>query len=361
MAKIERVGILTGGGDAPGLNAVIRRVVLRGLDYGWKMIPIYDGWKGLTNKGLVGISKAVELTKERVEEIRGEGGTILYSSRTNPYKKKEEDVEQLKNNFRTLGLNALIAIGGEDTLGVAKRLNEEGIPVVGVPKTIDNDLSGTDYTFGFDTAWNIAGELIGNLHTTAKSHHRVLVVEVMGRHAGWITSYAAKKGKADITYICEVPIDLGRGCEIIEQRYAKLDMGEHYAIVAVSEGASLPNEGLVSQKVNEDAAFGHVGLGGIAERLANAIKEKTGKESRHVVLGHLQRAGPPTETDIIRAETFASYAVELVKEGRFGYMSRVKDGIFGWVPLGEAVGTLKKVPLELYDKENLRPSERLIL
>ena len=285
-----RVGVLTGGGDCPGLNAVIRAVVRKGVtEYGYEFLGFRDGWKG----PLEGLT--TELGIEQVRGILPRGGTILGSSRTNPIK-IEGGVEAIKNNLASLGVDALIAIGGEDTLGVATQLHDLGVPVVGVPKTIDNDLSATDYTFGFDTSVNIASEAIDRLHTTAESHHRILVVEVMGRHAGWIALHAGLSGGANGILIPEVPFDLDEVSGWVESRFRT-----NYApIIVVSEGA-LPADGDLITKDQTLDAFGHVRLSGIGDWLASGLEARTGKEARASVLGHIQRGGTPTAFDRVLA------------------------------------------------------------
>lgn len=332
-----RVGVLTGGGDCPGLNAVIRGIVRKGVtDYGNEFVGFRDGWRGpLENQvGVLG-----------VQEVRGilpRGGTILGSSRTNPFAIKG-GVERIKDNLAANGCDALIAIGGEDTLGVATKLAELGVQVVGVPKTIDNDLSGTDFTFGFDTAVNIATEAIDRLHTTAESHHRVLVVEVMGRHAGWIALHSGLAGGANIILIPERPFDIEKVCAQVESRFAA-----HYsAIIVVSEGA-VPAAGsmtLVSGDVDE---FGHVRLGGIGGRLAQEIESRTGNEARAVVLGHVQRGGTPSAFDRWLATRFGLHAIKAVNEGDFGTMVALRGTEIVRVPLAEGTGVLKVVTPELY-------------
>src|SRR5918993_3420622 len=275
-----RVGMLTGGGDCPGLNAVIRGAVRKGVKaHGHDFVGFRDGWRGPLE------NETMPLGIDQVRRILPRGGTILGSSRTNPFA-IENGVELIKENLAANGCDALIAIGGEDTLGVATKLADLGVNVVGVPKTIDNDLSGTDFTFGFDTAVNIAMEAIDRLHTTAESHHRVLVVEVMGRHAGWIALHAGLAAGANIILIPEVPFDIDQVCRYVEARFRL-----HYApIIVVSEGAK-PKEGEESLHSSEKDAFGHVRLGGVGEYLANEIEARTGKEARTTVLGHVQRGG----------------------------------------------------------------------
>ena len=333
-----RVGVLTGGGDCPGLNAVIRAVVRKGVKvHDFEFVGFRDGWKG----PLEGLT--MELGVPQVRGILPRGGTILGSSRTNPFK-IENGVEQIKDNLAANGVDALIAIGGEDTLGVATKLADLGVDVVGVPKTIDNDLSGTDFTFGFDTAVNIATEAIDRLHTTAESHHRVLVVEVMGRHAGWIALHAGLAGGANIVLIPEQPFDIEEICRLIESRFES----RFSPILVVSEGA-LPKEGgdmtLVS---GEKDAFGHVRLGGIGDRLAKEIEDRTGAEARAVVLGHVQRGGTPTAFDRWLATRFGLHAVDAVADGEFGTMMALRGTDIVRVPLIEGTGKLKLVSPEEY-------------
>lgn len=334
---MRTVGILTGGGDAPGLNAVIRAVVRRSAPRGYAMIGLRGGWRGLMTKDVV------TLGPEAISGILHRGGTILGTSRTNPYK-KADDAAKCEANFRELGLHALVAIGGEDTLGVAAKLSAAGFPVVGVPKTIDNDLSGTDMTFGFDTAVSIATEAVDRLHSTAESHDRVIVCEVMGRHAGWIALHAGMAGGADYTLVPERPVDLDAVCAAIVRRR---DAGKKFSIVVAAEGAEL-KEGAVT-KDRETDAFGHVKLGGIGERLAKAIEQRTGFETRSVQLGHVQRGGTPTAFDRWLGSRYGLLAADMVHEGRYGMMAAFRGGAFLPVPLAEAVATLKTVPAETLD------------
>ena len=328
-----RVGVLTGGGDCPGLNAVIRAVVRKGVkEHGFEFVGYRDGWRG----PLEGVT--MELGIEQCRGILPRGGTILGSSRTNPFK-LDHGVEKIKENLAKDGVDALVAIGGEDTLGVATKLADLGVDVVGVPKTIDNDLSGTDFTFGFDTAVNIATEAIDRLHTTAESHHRVLVVEVMGRHAGWIALHSGIAGGANIVLIPEQPFDIDEVCALVESRFES-----HYApILVVSEGA-VPREcgsmTLVSGELDE---FGHVRLGGIGDRLAQEIESRTGKEARAVVLGHIQRGGTPTAFDRWLATRFGLQAIAAVADGDFGTMMALRGTDIVRVPLIEGTGELKLV------------------
>jgi phosphofructokinase-like protein len=332
-----RIGVLTGGGDCPGLNAVIRAVVRKGVqEYHHSFVGFADGWRG----PLENVTRTLG-----IPEVRGilpRGGTILGSSRTNPVK-VDGGVERIRKNLADLGVDALIAIGGEDTLGVATRLHAEGVPVIGVPKTIDNDLGATDYTFGFDTAVNIAVEAIDRLHTTAESHHRALVVEVMGRHAGWIALHAGMAGGANLILIPEVPFDIERVCTFIQSRFQS-----HYApIVVVSEGA-VPKEGTMELVSGDVDAFGHVRLGGIGDRLAKEIEARTGAESRAVVLGHVQRGGTPTAFDRWLATRFGLHAIDAAHAQDWGNMVALRGTDIIRVPLAEATKTLKLVNPTLY-------------
>jgi phosphofructokinase-like protein len=337
-----RVGVLTGGGDCPGLNAVIRAVVRKGVkEYGFDFVGYRDGWRGPLE------GQTMELGIEQCRGILPRGGTILGSSRTNPFK-LENGVERIKENLAADGVDALVAIGGEDTLGVATRLADLGVNVVGVPKTIDNDLSGTDFTFGFDTAVNIATEAIDRLHTTAESHHRVLVVEVMGRHAGWIALHSGIAGGASMVLIPEQPFDIVDVCNRVETRFTS----QYAPIIVVSEGA-VPQEGgpdglgmtLVSGELD---AFGHVRLGGIGDRLAKEIEERTGKEARAVVLGHIQRGGTPTAFDRWLATRFGLQAIDAVADGDFGKMMALRGTRIERLALAEGTAELKLVSPEEY-------------
>jgi phosphofructokinase-like protein len=332
-----RVGVLTGGGDCPGLNAVIRAVVRKGVgQYGYDFVGFRDGWRGPLED---------VTTTLGIPEVRGilpRGGTILGSSRTNPFK-VDGGVDKIIANLEANSLDALIAIGGEDTLGVATKLSDLGVHVVGVPKTIDNDLSGTDFTFGFDTAVNIATEAIDRLHTTAESHHRVLVVEVMGRNTGWIALHSGLAGGANIILIPEQPFDIERVCSLVEQRF-KL---QYAPIIVVAEG-SLPVAGSMTTVEGEIDAFGHERLRGIGDRLAQEIESRTGKESRAVVLGHTQRGGTPTAFDRWLATRFGLHAIEAVHDGEFGVMVALKGTDIVRVPLIEGTKELKKVDAAQY-------------
>jgi 6-phosphofructokinase 1 len=332
-----RIGVLTGGGDCPGLNAVIRAVVRKGVTtYGHEFVGFQDGWRG----PLEGNTRPLG-----VAEVRGilpRGGTILGSSRTNPFK-IDGGVERITSNLAALGIDALVAIGGEDTLGVAARLHDLGVNVVGVPKTIDNDLSATDYTFGFDTAVNIAMEAIDRLHTTAESHHRTLVVEVMGRHAGWIALHAGIAGGANVILLPERNFDIEQVAAYVEKRFQT----QYSPIVVVAEGAT-PLEGQLSLHSQDLDAFGHVRLGGIGQWLAAQLEERTGKEARTVVLGHIQRGGTPTAFDRVLATRFGLHAIDAAHDGDFGKMVALRGTDIVRVPLVEATSELKTVPLERY-------------
>jgi 6-phosphofructokinase 1 len=335
-----RVAMLTGGGDCPGLNAVMRAVARKGeRHYGDELIGFLDGWKGVLER------RTMPMTVERMRGTLPRGGTVLGSSRTNPYK-EECGPEAVEATLADLEIDALIAIGGEDTLGVANRLAEAGVAVVGVPKTIDNDLSGTDLTFGFDTAVQICVDAIDRLHTTAESHDRVMVVEVMGRHAGHIAAWAGIAGGAAITLIPEEPFDVEAVCDAIRRRHTE---GKRLAsIVVVSEGAT-PKEGSMELQSGELDAFGHVRLGGIGGRLAEQIEARTGYETRVTTLGHVQRGGTPTAFDRVLATRFGVAAIDAVHDKAWGTMVALQGSSVVRVPLSVAVGELKLVDPELYD------------
>src|SRR5499427_1991022 len=336
-----RVGVLTGGGDCPGLNAVIRAVVRRGIqEFGLEFVGFRDGWRGPLE------ADTVPLDVHAVRGILPRGGTILGSSRTNPFKQSgpgRNGVERIKDNMAGLGVDALIAIGGEDTLGAAARLHQEGINVVGVPKTIDNDLGATDYTFGFDTAVNIAMEAIDRLHTTAESHHRALIVEVMGRHAGWIALHAGLAGGANVILIPEKPFSMDKVCEYVQHRFQT----RYAPIVVVAEGAH-PADGEQALSDERLDSFGHALLGGIGQQLAAEIEQRTGKEARCTVLGHIQRGGTPTAFDRVLASRFGIHAIDAVHDGAFGTMVALRGTQIIRVPLVEATRELKLVPPERY-------------
>jgi phosphofructokinase-like protein len=335
---VKRIAILTGGGDCPGLNAAIRAITRRSLDRGLEVIALRDGWKGL----LEGTSQ--ELGRQQISGILPRGGTILGTSRTNPFKVGGGD-DKVVSTFEQLGLDALVAIGGEDTLGVAARLfDERGLPVVGVPKTIDNDLSATDYTIGFDTAVSICTEAIDRLHTTAESHNRVMVVEVMGRHTGWIAVMSGIAGGADVILIPERPMPIDEVCSLLDRRHRG---GKDFSIVVVSEGYEL--EGLA--ETGELDQFGHLRLGlrGVGDSLARQIEERTGFETRVTVLGHVQRGGSPTARDRVLATRFGLRAADLAYEGGFGRMAALRGDEIVDVSLADATAELKTVPPDWYE------------
>jgi ATP-dependent phosphofructokinase / diphosphate-dependent phosphofructokinase len=335
-----RIGVLTGGGDCPGLNAVIRAIVRKGVDYhGHTILGFRDGWRGPLE------SSHMELTIESTRGILPRGGTILGSSRTNPFK-YDRGFERIRESLASLDVDGLIAIGGEDTLGAAARLHEEGLHVVGVPKTIDNDLGATDMTFGFDTAVQVATDAIDRLHTTAESHHRNLVVEVMGRNAGWIALYSGMAGGADVILIPERPFDIEEVCRHIRRRH---DRGRYFSIVVVAEGAA-PAEGTMETIGGSGTdEFGHVRLGGIGQRLEREIEERTGFETRTTVLGHIQRGGTPTAFDRVLATRFGVNAIDAATEGRWGMMTALRSMNIELVPIKDAVEELRMVSAEEYD------------
>jgi phosphofructokinase-like protein len=332
-----RIGVLTGGGDCPGLNAVIRAIVRKGAgEYGHEFVGYRDGWRGPLER---------DSRQLGVPEVRGilpRGGTILGSSRTNPFK-EDGGAERIGENLKSDGVDGLIAIGGEDTLGAASQLFERGISVVGVPKTIDNDLSATDYTFGFDTAVNIAMSAIDRLHTTAESHRRTLICEVMGRNAGWIAFHAGLSGGANVILIPEIEFDLDRVCDYIVRRFES----QYSPIVVVAEGAQ-PKGGMPEPDGAPTDAFGHVRLGGIANWLEGEIEQRTGHEARATVLGHVQRGGTPTAFDRVLATRFGLHAIDAAHEGQWGKMTALRSTDIKLVDLSEATAELKTVPESLY-------------
>ncbi|HYU60285.1 MAG TPA: 6-phosphofructokinase [Solirubrobacterales bacterium] len=335
-----RFGVLTGGGDCPGLNAVIRAIVRKGIDvHGHDLIGFRDGWRGVLD------SDFSELTIESTRGILPRGGTILNTSRTNPYK-TDDGPARVRGTLGDLNLDGLIAIGGEDTLGAAKRLHDEGVPVLGVPKTIDNDLGATDVTFGFDTALQVATEAIDRLHTTAESHHRILVLEVMGRHAGWIALHSGVAGGADVILIPEQPFDLDEVCAMLKNRRAR---GRNFSIVVVAEGAE-PADGEAVMADAETDEFGHRRLGGIGNWLQEEIESRTGFETRATVLGHIQRGGTPTALDRVLATRFGLAAIDAADAGRWGMMPALRGTRIELVPLADAVAELRTVPPSDYDE-----------
>ena len=334
-----RIAMLTGGGDCPGLNAVMRAVARKGERvYGDDLLGFRDGWRGILD------DDAVELSVQSFRGTLPRGGTILGSSRTNPYK-VDGGPERVKAVLAERSVDALVAIGGEDTLGVASRLTEEGVPVVGVPKTIDNDLSATELTFGFNTAVQICVDAIDRLHTTAESHDRVMVVEVMGRHAGHIATWAAIAGGATELLVPEEAFDIDEVCAAIRRRH---EGGRYASIVVVAEGAT-PREGTLALASGEVDSFGHVRLGGIGDQLAQAIEARTGYETRAIVLGHVQRGGTPTAFDRVLATRFGIAAVDAVHDADFGKMVALRAGKIVRVPLAEATDELKLVDPDILD------------
>jgi len=334
------IGILTGGGDCPGLNAAIRGVTRRSIDhYNYNVVGIKNGWDGLV-KG-----EAEPLTLLSISGILPKGGTILGTSRKNPIK-KEEDLNKVKENIKKFDTDVLVAIGGDDTLGVADKLCEMGIQCVGMPKTIDNDISKTDYTFGFDTAVSIATDAIDRLHTTAESHHRVMVIEVMGRHTGWIAVTAGMAGGADCILIPEVPFSISDMVKLIKQRQSR---GKNFSIVVVAEGAKPDESDDYISKSGKVDDFGHKILGGIGELVGEAIEKESGIETRVTKLGHIQRGGTPTPFDRVLATRMGVAAADLIHDKKFGYMVALQGNKITSVPIKEAISVQKKVDLELYD------------
>ena len=334
------VGILTGGGDCPGLNAVIRAVVRGGIDsFGDEIVGFRDGWRGVLENSYV------DLDIESTRGILPRGGTILGSSRTNPYK-RDDGVRLVRDTLAQLQVDALIAIGGEDTLGVANRLHQDGVNVIGVPKTIDNDLGATDVTFGFDTALQIATEAIDRLHTTAESHHRILVVEVMGRHAGWIALHSGIAGGADVILIPEISFDIDEVCRLIERRHAR---GRYFSIVVAAEGAT-PKAGTMEVLAGAVDEFGHPRLGGIGARLEQEIEKRTGYETRATVLGHVQRGGTPTAFDRVLATRLGLAAINAAHDGAWGTMTSLQGTAINLVALADAVAEVRTVPTEEYQR-----------
>ena len=333
-----KVGVLSGGGDAPGINAVIRAVVRKGIrNYGYEMVGIKDGWKGLLDGSFV------PLNLDTISGLLPRGGSILGTSRTNPFK-REGGPEHVLDNAKKHCIDAVVVIGGDDTLGVANRMGELGLRCVGVPKTIDNDLGLTDYTFGFNTAVHIACEAIDRLHTTAEAHHRVMILEVMGRYTGWIALEAGIAGGADIILIPEEPFDINEICSYIGQR---LERGKLFSLVVVAEGAKPKGCNEIVYGAGQDE-FGNPRLGGVGYYLGREIEKCTGVETRVVVLGHLQRGGSPTAFDRVLATRYGVAAIDLVNQQKFGKMVALKGNKIVSVPLKDVIGKRKKVDLELY-------------
>ena len=336
---MTRIGILTGGGDCPGLNAVIRAIVRKGVNrYGHAIVGYRDGWRGVLE------DQRTNLTPDNTSGILHRGGTILGSSRTNPFK-EERGVERVKETLEAERIECLIVIGGEDTLGAAEKLGTEGVKIVGVPKTIDNDLSATDFTFGFNTAVQICTDAIDRLHSTAESHNRVIVLEVMGRHAGWIATYSGIAGGADAILVPEKPFDIDQVCEHIRHRHKA---GRTFSIVVVAEGAT-PAGGQEAVQTKDTDSFGHVRLGGIGVVLEREIEERTGYETRVTILGHVQRGGTPTAFDRVLATRFGIAAVDAASDGDYGRMVALQGTAIVRVPLADAVRELKTLDPELYE------------
>jgi phosphofructokinase-like protein len=336
-----RIGLLTGGGDCPGLNAVIRAIVRKAIDtYGDELIGFRDGWRGVLE------DSADELTIESTRGILPRGGTILGSSRTNPYA-REDGVERVLQAMSANRLDGLIPIGGEDTLGVANRLLGDGVNVIGVPKTIDNDLGGTDVTFGFDTAVQVATDAIDRLHTTAESHHRILVVEVMGRTAGWIALHAGVAGGADVILIPEIPFDIDEVCRLIQRRHER---GRAFSIVVAAEGAAPRDGSMVVERENTFDEFGHPRFGGIGYALEKEIEQRTRFETRATVLGHVQRGGTPTAFDRVLATRMGLAAIDAAHDGRWGMMAALRSNAIELVALADAVAEVRRVPVDEYSR-----------
>src|SRR3954449_6820563 len=337
---MARMGILTGGGDCPGLNAIIRAGVRKGADiHGHQFFGFTYGWAGVLN------NEGIELDHDSTRGILHRGGTILGTSRTNPFKEGGPGIEGVRKSLDARGIDILIPIGGEDTLGVAGKLSEAGVPCVGVPKTIDNDLAGTDFTFGFQTAVQIATDAIDRLHTTAESHNRVIVVEVMGRHAGWIAAWSGMAGGADVILVPERPFDIEEVCDHLRRRH---DSGRRFSIVVASEGA-VPREGTIELSHQGIDSFGHARLGGIAVALEREIEERTGYETRMTILGHVQRGGTPLAYDRVLGTRFGVAAAEAADAGNFGKMAALRGTEIELVPLDEALAEPKLLDPRLYE------------
>ncbi|MBC7264902.1 MAG: 6-phosphofructokinase [Chloroflexi bacterium] len=336
-----RVGILTGGGDVPGLNAAIRAVARRSFEHGFEVLGVKDGWKGLL-EGMI-----EPLGMRSVSGILHVGGTILGSSRTNPFK-IENGVQRVIDNMRKFDMDALVAIGGDDTLGVAGKLAELGAPAVGIPKTMDNDVYGTDYCIGFDTAVTVVADALDRLHTTAEAHHRVIVVEVMGRYTGWVATVGGLAGGADFIFIPEKPSSIQECVEHVERRFA---MGKRFGIIVVSEGAKIKEIIYDEKQLGQADAFGHVRLDlrGIGTTVAQELEKRTKIETRYVVLGHLQRGGSPTVFDRVLATRLGVRAADMIKEKKFGYMAAIQGNKIVDVPLKDVVGRIREVDPELYN------------
>lgn len=340
---IKKIGVLSGGGDSPAINAAIRAIYLKASQYGYKVIGIKNGWEGLVKGNIV------ELDRESVSGILGEGGTIIGTSRTNPFK-IENGVEKVKENIKKFELDAIITIGGDDTNGVITRLTQYGIKGVGVPQTVDNDIAHSDYAIGSDSALEVVTDCLDKLHTTASSHSRIMIVEIMGRDSGWLALSGGIAGGADVILIPEVAFDYDEIVNVIEKRRER---GKDFTIIAVAEGAK-PAEG--EEQVTASGAidsFGHVQLGGIGNVIAREIEKRTGYGTRVVILGHLQRGGRPSAFDRIVATRLGAKAVELIHEGQFGQMAVMENGAITSVPLEKAIKEEKPMDQELYELSKL--------
>jgi phosphofructokinase-like protein len=334
-----KIGVLTSGGDCPGLNAVIRAITRKGADLDYEVVGILNGWKGLFDESYMA------LNSKTVAGIVNRGGTILGTSRFSPFEQKN-GAETLQNRINRANFDAVITIGGEGSMHIAQLAQNLGINVIGVPKTIDNDISGTDYTFGFDTAVQIATDAIDRLHTTAESHHRIMVLEVMGRHAGWIALYSGMAGGADVIVIPEIKVTVANIIEVLKNRYIK---GKLFSIIVVAEGAEfLMDEFIVNEEDKKFDEFGRARLGGISHYLANEIEKRTGFETRTTILGHVQRGGVPTAFDRMLGTRFGIYAMEMVEQKKFGRMCAIQGNVIVDIPIAEAIGKLKTVDLDIY-------------
>lgn len=338
-----KVGILTSGGDAPGLNAVIRAIVRKGIDFKFDIIGIYNGWKGIMEEDYA------ELGVKESSGIIHRGGTILGTSRYSPFE-HDDGKEKMMKNILKADFDSIIAIGGEGSMNVAQLAFEQGVNIVGVPKTIDNDINGTDYSFGFDTAVNIATEAVDRLHTTAESHHRIMILEVMGRHAGWIALYSGIAGGADVVLIPEKKIKMDEVIDVIKSRYTR---GKPFSIIVVAEGAQFDEEDVKSFKANPKDSekmdvHGRPRLGGISKFLADEIEDRTGFETRATILGHVQRGGVPSAFDRILGTRLGVYAIEMVKKKKFGRMAALRANDIVDIPIKEAISKLHTVDLDIY-------------
>ncbi|MCB0326154.1 MAG: ATP-dependent 6-phosphofructokinase [Bdellovibrionales bacterium] len=343
----DKIGVLTGGGDCPGLNPAIRAVVRMADRHQIDVVGFKKGWAGPIQ------GHTMPLSLDHIDEILLEGGTILGSSRTNPYKGDPSHIQSIKDNIKKFNLRALVAIGGEDTMGVAHKLSQEGLLIVGIPKTIDNDLDATDMTLGFPSAVQVACESMDRLRSTARSHDRIIIVEIMGRHAGWLTAYSGIAGGADVILVPEFSQNLDFICESLE---SVKNRGKNYALIAIAEGTKIIGDDgkeILSQSKAPVDAFGHVALGGIGDLLQTMLKERTGRDVRSVVLGHTQRGGSPTAMDRVLSTALGVEAVKCIVEKDYGKMAALKEGRISRVSLQEGVGRLKTLSQEFYDFSQL--------